>query len=192
MGPLSLSLYQGEILGVRGPNGAGKSTFLKLLATVTKPASGTYQHKGIKTIGYIPQEIALYETMTGMENLHFWGRVYGLSGKSIRKRSEMLLQAVELQEKAKQKLCTYSGGMKRRLHLASALMVLPQLLLLDEPTVGADMHSSALILGILEQLRQQGCTIVLISHQQGELEQTCNRILTLDNGKAVGLEEVFQ
>lgn len=190
MGPLSLSLYQGDILGIRGPNGAGKSTLLKILATVSRPASGKYQHQALHTIGYIPQEIALYETMTGLENLCFWGRVYGLSGKAIKQRSQKLLAAVALEEKAKARLSTYSGGMKRRLHLASALMVMPQLLLLDEPTVGADTQSANLILGILTQLRDQGCSIVLISHQQGELERVSNRILRLENGKMTSLEEV--
>lgn len=192
LGPLSLSLFKGDILGIRGPNGAGKSTLLKILATISLPTSGVYLHEKIDAIGYVPQEIALYETMTGLENLRFWGRVYGLKGGELRRRSLALLHAVALSDKAKERLDSYSGGMKRRLHLASALMATPQLLLLDEPTVGADAHSVRLILAMLRQLRSQGCSIVFISHQQDELKAVCDRIFTLDAGRFTHFAEDLQ
>lgn len=190
LGPLSLTLWEGEILGVRGPNGAGKSTLLGLLAGALRPDGGQCVHMpGVGGhIGYVPQELSLYTTLTGLENLRFWGLACGLPPRSIQARSRWLLEQLELSEKGRQPVSAYSGGMKRRLHLASALMVTPRMLLLDEPTVGADARSAELILSMLEHLRDRGCGIALISHQAGELERVCSRILTLDKGRPVGEE----
>ncbi len=183
LGPVSLEVAGGEVLGLRGPNGAGKSTLIQLLAGVLRPDAGRLERHVSGQIGYVPQDVALYPTLSGLDNLAFWGAVYGLPGKAVAARSRWLLEEMELSGKAKAKVSAYSGGMRRRLHLASALMVTPELLLLDEPTVGADPHSAELILSTLERLRDRGCGVVLVSHQHGELEQVCNRILTLEAGR---------
>lgn len=184
LGPISFSIYPGEIIGLRGHNGAGKSTTLKILAGVTKPSAGRcIRSKNLgNQIAYLPQDVALYSNLSGLNNLKFWGAVYGLPRKAIDARSHWLLDKMELSDKANQLVSAYSGGMLRKLHLASALMITPKLLLLDEPTVGADLRSVKLILSTLEELRKQGCAMMLVTHQSGEMEQVCDRILTLDNG----------
>lgn len=185
LGPISLEVHAGEILGVRGPNGAGKSTLMGVLAGVLRPDSGAVEYgQGVReSIGYVPQELSLYSTLSGLDNLRFWGAACGLPRKAIAARSRWLLERMELSGKGRQPVSAYSGGMKRRLHLASALMVTPRLLLLDEPTVGADGHSARLILDTLVHLRDMGCGVVLISHQAGELERVCGRILALEGGR---------
>lgn len=187
LGPISLAVRQGEVLGVRGPNGAGKSTLLGILAGVLRPDGGKISYAaGVRgQIGYVPQELSLYESLSGLENLRFWALAWGLPGKAIPVRSRWLLEKLELAEKGREPVSAYSGGMKRRLHLASALMVTPKLLLLDEPTAGADTHSAELILSLLEQISAQGCGVVLTSHRAGELERSCGRMLTLREGRAV-------
>ncbi|MDF3002680.1 MAG: glnQ [Bacillota bacterium] len=184
LGPLSLELYGGEILGVLGNNGAGKSTLLKIIAGIIRPDAGACRHHEDLTgrIGYVPQEIALYGTLSGMDNLRFWGQVYGLGRKAVALRSRWILEQMELSEKGSMPVSTYSGGMQRRLHLASALMVTPRLLLLDESTVGADMHSVDLILSMMEHLRNEGCSLVFISHRAEEIARVCDRTVTLENG----------
>lgn len=190
LGPLSLTLPAGEALGVRGPNGAGKSTLLSLMAGVLKPETGeiSYASGVLGRIGYVPQELSLYTALTGLENLRFWGLAWGLPSKAVAARSRWLLERLELSEKGAQPVSAYSGGMKRRLHLATALMVTPRLLLLDEPTVGADSRSIELIFSLLSHLKGQGCAIALTSHHTGELEQVCDRILTLERGRTVSGE----
>lgn len=184
VGPISLQLFAGEGIALCGQNGAGKSTLLKLMAGIWSPDQGSCWRSPELTgqISYVPQDIALYDSLTGLENLAFWGRVYGLPSKVIRVRSHWLLEQLKLTDKAKHKVQTYSGGMRRRLHLATALMITPRLLLLDEPTVGADVESVQLILKLLQHVRQQGCSLVFISHQLGEMEQICTRALTLQQG----------
>lgn len=188
LGPVSLDIFPGELVGLRGPNGAGKSTLLKVLAGLLSPDSGSFTRQKELTglVSYLPQDVALYETMTVRDNLKFWGTVYGLPAGAIRARSRWLLERLALTDKANSPARTCSGGMLRRLHLSSALMVSPRLLLLDEPTVGADPHSARLILSLLEHFRAQNCAIVLVSHRSGELEQVCTRILTLDAGRLTG------
>lgn len=184
LGPLSLELCEGEILGVLGDNGAGKSTLLKIIAGIIRPDAGVCHHHEKLTgrIGYVPQEIALYGTLSGIDNLRFWGQVYGLERKAVMLRSRWLLEQMELSEKGSMPVSTYSGGMQRRLHLASALMATPRLLLLDESTVGADVRSVDLILATMEHLRNQGCSLVFISHRSEEIERVCDRTLKLKNG----------
>ena len=185
LGPLSLTVWAGEILGVRGPNGAGKSTLLGLLAGTLRPDGGEIRWgEGVRgCIGYVPQELSLYSGLTGLENLKFWAKAAGLPGKAIPARSRWLLEKLDLTEKGGERVSAYSGGMKRRLHLASALMVTPRLLLLDEPTAGADERSAELILELVGHMRGQGCGVVLTSHRSGELERSCTRLLTLASGR---------
>lgn len=185
LGPLSLTLSEGELLGIRGHNGAGKSTLLGVMAGVLRPDAGRceYAPEVEGQIGYVPQELSLYSSLSGLQNLRFWGLAAGLPGKELSVRSRQLLEQLELTDKGKKAVASYSGGMKRRLQLATALMGMPKLLLLDEPTVGADTRSTELILSMLTGLKRQGCAIVLVSHQAGELEAVCDRIVVLENGK---------
>lgn len=182
LGPISLSVSVGEILGIRGPNGAGKSTLLAIMAGVLRPSGG--ERTCPCRVGYVPQELSLYSALTGLENLRFWGLAQGLPSKIATVRARWLLGELELSDKGSEPVSALSGGMKRRLHLATALMSTPELLLLDEPTVGADDASAALILALLGRLAGQGCGIVLTSHRAGELEN-CSRILTLEAGRPV-------
>ena len=190
LGPVSLEIRAGEILGIRGPNGAGKSTLLGLMAGSLRPDRGTCtrspQAEG--HTGYVPQELSLYHTLTGLDNLKFWGLANGLPRKAISARSRWLLEQLDLFERGRDSVSAYSGGMQRRLHLATALMVTPRLLLVDEPTVGADEHSAGLILSMLKRLQSQNCAVVFISHLPGELERVCSRILTLEAGRVTGEE----
>lgn len=185
---ISLSIGEGEIIGIRGENGSGKSTLLSVAAGLIRPDSGTVRYaEGVRgCIGYVPQDLSLYQNLTGYENLKFWGIAGGMPAKAIRTRSEWLLKQTGLLEKGKLRAGTYSGGMKRRLHLATALMNTPRLLLLDEPTVGADEASASMILELIRRVRNHGCSVVMISHRYGELESIADRILMLKNGKLGG------
>lgn len=185
LGPLSLEIFPGELIGIRGENGAGKSTLLSLLAGVQKPDGGAIQISPELRgrVGYAPQEPALYESLSGLDNLRFWGKVHHLPSKPCEARSRWLLREMHLEEKARVPVSAYSGGMKRRLHLATALMGTPKLLLLDEPTAGADEASAQLMLSMVKQLGEQGCSVVLVSHRRGELEQVCTRLITLSGGR---------
>ena len=187
VGPLSLVLEQGEILGLQGRNGAGKSTLLKVLAGLYRPDRGTVERPSQweRFTAYVPQEIARYDSLSAWDNLRFWGRVYGMPSKILPVRGRWLLEQLDLLDRANDTVGAFSGGMQRRLQLATALMASPQLLLLDEPTAGADPQSVEQILSLLLHLRGQGCTMVLISHHRLELERVCTRILTLDQGMVV-------
>lgn len=184
---ISLDIYSGEVLGIRGINGAGKSTLLGILAGCIRADSGVINFsEGIKNhISFVPQELSLYHDLTGFENLKFWGLTLGMHQEQIKIRSRWLLSQLNLFEKRNDIVSAYSGGMKRRLHLATALMLTPKLLLLDEPTVGADNFSIELITNMIKHLQKQGTGIVLSSHQTGELELMSNRIVTLSLGKIV-------
>ena len=184
LGPVSMTVSAGEIVGIRGANGAGKSTLLNVIAGVYAPDAGSITYaKGVRgATGFVPQELTLYETLTGNENLTFYGIAQGLPRKAIRVRRAWLLKELLLSDKAKTRVQSYSGGMKRRLHLATALMVTPRLLLLDEPTVGADEQSVSVILHLIQHLKTLGCGIILVSHREGDLESVCDRVLFLDKG----------
>lgn len=191
LGPVSLCLKSGVLLGIRGSNGAGKSTLLNIMAGVTKPDGGTLwrapETRG--AIGYAPQDIALYGSLTGMDNLLFWCAVSGLPAKAAKSRARWLLETMQLSGKAKKRVDTYSGGMKRRLNLACALVTTPKMLLLDEPFAGADTESVTLILDTLRRLKERGCAVAVISHQTPELDPLCDRIITLEAGKIVSCDK---
>lgn len=189
LGPLSLCIQQGEIVGVRGSNGAGKSTLLKLLAGVLEPDSGTVQRpEGIR-IGYVPQDIALYPELTAVQNLRFWADVYKIPAASKKLRIDWLLRELKLEDKRNNKVSACSGGMKRRLNLAASLMISPALLLLDEPTAGADEESVRIILSLVKRLCTNGVSAVFVSHDLRELHAVCSRIITLDKGVVVSEEQ---
>ena len=178
---LSLSLHKGEILGIRGENGAGKSTLLKAIAGILPYDKGEVLiPKEIKkNLSYLPQDLSLYESLSALENLYFYGKILGLPAKVIFTRAHWLLKELGLEDKA------LSGGMKRRVHLASALMRRPDILLLDEPTVGCDNESYDKILALLRKMKAQGTAMLLISHGRGELEEMADRIVYLEEGRIV-------
>ena len=182
---LSLSFHKGEILGIRGENGAGKSTLLKALAGLLPYGEGEirFAPQVQKELSYLPQDLSLYESLTVMENLYFYGKIQGLPKKVIFTRANWLLRELGLEEKAGERLSALSGGMKRRVHLASALMKRPAILLLDEPTVGCDNESYERILSLLRKMKAQGTAMLLISHGRGELEEMADRIVYLEDGK---------
>ena len=184
---LSLSFNKGEILGIRGENGAGKSTLLKALAGILPYSEGeiVLAPETKKQLSYLPQDLSLYDSLTALENLYFYGKIQGLPKKVIFTRANWLLRELGLEEKAGERCTALSGGMKRRVHLASALMKRPAILLLDEPTVGCDNESYERILSLLRKMKAQGTAMLLISHGRGELEEMADRIVYLEDGKIV-------
>ena len=177
---LSLRLFRGEILGIRGRNGAGKSTLLQIIAAVRKPDSGELLYRGAEKrgISYLP-----HEELTVSENLHFYGAALSLRAEQIRPRCRWLLERLGLSGREKNLVSELSGGMKRRVHLASALMGTPELLLLDEPTVGSDDESAERILALIRHFRERGSAVIMTSHRSGELDELCDRVMTLESGR---------
>ncbi|MBN2399512.1 MAG: ABC transporter ATP-binding protein [Candidatus Aminicenantes bacterium] len=187
----SLGLNKGEVLGLLGPNGAGKTTLISILSGTLRDFSGSVVFKGMdlfadrqlrNQIGIVPQEMAFYEELGAMENLMFWGGLYSIPEKELKKRAQDLLALVELSSRAKEPIKKFSGGMKRRLNVAIGLIHQPELLLLDEPTVGIDVQAKVSILDIIRQVGLQGTTVVFTTHQLAEVEQTCSRIAIMDKG----------
>lgn len=195
---ISMIIDKGELFGLLGPNGAGKSTTVSMLSTVLYPTSGEIRvnnkpiqgnEKEIKSkMGIVPQELALYETMSAKDNLHFFGSLYGLSGKKLKNRADEVLEIIELKDKSKQVVSKFSGGMKRRVNIGIALMHNPQVLIFDEPTVGIDPQSRNHILGCIKKLnKEQGITVIYTSHYMEEVEFLCNRVGIIDYGKLIAL-----
>jgi ABC-2 type transport system ATP-binding protein len=193
---LSLSIRKGELFGLLGPNGAGKSTSVSLAVGLLTPDSGTVTIEGHGNpaepavrhkIGVAPQSLALYDLLTGEENLHFFGEVYGLSGAKLDERVKWCLDFVGLTDRKADRAGGYSGGMKRRLNLAAAVIHDPELLLLDEPTVGVDPQSRNKIFESIEALHRDGRTIIYTTHYMEEVERLCDRIAIVDAGKLLAL-----
>lgn len=192
---VSLTIRQGEIYGLLGPNGAGKSTTIGMISTLVKPTAGEIivkgqdlsQHPHVvkQLIGLVPQEIALYPTLTAGENLNFWGKMYGLSGEELRKRKKAVLETVGLADREKTAINTFSGGMKRRINIAVGLINEPEILIMDEPTVGVDPQSRNHILETVKELNRQGMTVLYTSHYMEEVEYLCDRIGIMDHGKLI-------
>jgi ABC-2 type transport system ATP-binding protein len=195
---LSLSVRKGEVLGLLGPNGAGKSTSVSLAVGLLAPDSGTVTIDGgnpldpsvRQRIGVAPQALAIYELLSGEENLRFFGQVYGLSGAALEARVAWCLEFVGLTDRRKDWAGTYSGGMKRRLNLAAALLHDPDLLLLDEPTVGVDPQSRNSIFESIESLHRQGRTVIYTTHYMEEAARLCDRIAIVDHGRLLALGSV--
>ena len=196
---LSLSVGKGELLGLLGPNGAGKSTSVSLAVGLLDPDAGTIAIAGRgnpadpavrQQIGVAPQAIALYGLLSGEENLRFFGQVYGLSGAALAGRVEWCLDFVGLTDRKDDAVAKYSGGMKRRLNLAAALVHDPQLLLLDEPTVGVDPQSRNKIFENIEALHAEGRTIIYTTHYMEEAVRLCERIAIIDAGRLLALGTV--
>jgi len=192
---LDLELHAGECLGLLGPNGAGKSTTVRILATLLAPTSGSVRVLGLDPvregerlrarIGVVPQELALYEHLSARENLEFFASLQGLSGTLLSDALQQGLALSGLAERADDRVKTFSGGMKRRLNIAVALVHGPELVFLDEPTVGIDPQSRERIFEMVESLHARGVAMIYTSHQLGEVERLCDRILILDRGRKV-------
>lgn len=194
---VSFGVKQGEIFGLLGPNGAGKSTTIFMIAGLLSPTAGELFLKGenitgrpvkIKEIlGLVPQEIALYPTLTAKENLEFWGKMYGIRGRLLKQRVEEALEYAGLTERAKERIETFSGGMKRRINIAAALLHHPELLIMDEPTVGIDPQSRNHILETVKRLNHEGMTVIYTSHYMEEVEYLCDRIAIMDYGRIIAM-----
>lgn len=195
---ISFEVQEGEIFSLLGPNGAGKTTTISVLSTLFPPTEGDALIGGYsvvrqpyavrQTIGIVPQEIALYEDLTARENLHFWGQLYGLGGRELKQRCEEVLEQTGLQEKANQRVKTFSGGMKRRLNIGVGLLHRPRLLFMDEPTVGIDPQSRRAILDTVKDLnRQAGMTILYTTHYMEEAQELSNRVGIIDHGEMIAL-----
>ena len=192
---LNLSVNKGEIFGLLGPNGAGKSTTISMIAGLLKMDQGEIRLDGIsvkdqplevkRKIGLVPQDLALYETMSAADNVTFFARLYGLRGKLLKERVKESLEFVGLQDKAKEAPSTFSGGMKRRLNIACALSHRPDLIIMDEPTVGIDPQSRNHILESVRTLNQMGSTIIYTSHYMEEVAAISNRVAIMDQGRII-------
>jgi ABC-2 type transport system ATP-binding protein len=196
---LSLAVGRGEVFGLLGPNGAGKTTTVHLAVGLLAPDDGevVIEGRGRPTdpavraaIGIAPQALALYDLLTGEENLRFFGEVYGLRGARLAERVQWSLGFVGLTARRRDRVATYSGGMKRRLNLAAALVHDPELILLDEPTVGVDPQSRLQIFENILALRRQGRTMVYTTHYMEEAERLCDRVAILDQGRLLALGTV--
>ena len=192
---LTFHVEKGELLGLLGPNGAGKSTTIKVLTGLTTPDAGETLLFGEKMqgqaseikrrLGVVPQDLALYETLSARDNLNYFGKLYGVSGSKLKSRVDDILEILGLTEVAKKAPKKFSGGMKRRLNIGCAVIHKPELLILDEPTVGIDPQSRNHILDFIEEMNRQGTTIIYTSHYMEEVERLCTRVLIVDAGRVI-------
>ena len=198
---VSFAVEEGEVFGLLGPNGAGKTQTISMLTGVILPTSGTARIGGYdilkdayrvkKLNGLVPQDLALYQTLSARANLNFFGRIYGLRGRELKQRVDDVLEIVALTERADGVVEKFSGGMKRRVNIAAGLLHQPRLLFLDEPTVGVDPQSRNHIFESVQQLnREHGTSIVYTSHYMEEVELLCNRVAIIDRGSIIALDTV--
>lgn len=200
----SLELGKGEVLGLLGPNGAGKTTLISILAGTLRDFSGSvafhggdlFADRGLRNrLGIVPQEMAFYEELSAAENLLFWGGLYDVPRAELKRRAAELLERVELTGRSREPVKNFSGGMKRRLNTAIGLLHHPDLLLLDEPTVGIDVQAKVGILEIIREVGAAGTGVIFTTHQLSEVEQTCSRIAIMDHGRILAqgtLEELVR
>jgi ABC-2 type transport system ATP-binding protein len=195
---VSFYIRTNEIFGLLGPNGAGKTTTIRMLSTVLEPDTGEITIGGFSLlkqpeqarslIGVCPQELALYEELSALDNLVFFGRLVGLNNKDAKSQAMANLTLMGLEQRAKGKVSKYSGGMKRRVNLAIALMGNPKLLFLDEPTVGIDPQSRNNIFETVFNLRKKGMTVLYTTHYMEEADRLCDRIAIMDGGKIIAMD----
>ncbi len=195
---VSFEIAKGEVFGLLGPNGAGKSTTISMLTGLIEPTEGIVLVDGQelsskanqikRKVGFVPQELALYPTLSAYDNLLFFGRIYGLHGKELRSRVDAVLEMVSLKDRAKDQIESYSGGMKRRINIAAGLLHQPEILFLDEPTVGVDPQSRNAIFESIEALNQQGLTILYTTHYMEEAERLCHRVAIIDHGEIIAID----
>ena len=199
---VSFSIHKGEIFGLLGPNGAGKTTTIRILSTVLEADSGEitigshsvrHEAEAVRSIiGVCPQELALYEDLSAIDNMVFFGRMAGLEGSEAKAQAMTNLELMGLVERAKGKVAKFSGGMKRRINLAIALMGHPQLLFLDEPTVGIDPQSRNHIYENILGLQKKGMTILYTTHYMEEADRLCNRVAIMDGGQIIAMDTPYQ
>jgi ABC-2 type transport system ATP-binding protein len=202
---VSFGILKGEVFSLLGPNGAGKTTTISMLSCLLQPTAGDGRIAGHsvraepmavkRAIGVVPQDIALYPTLSARENLTFWGQMYGMGGGELRKRVDEVLETVGLRDRAKDRIEAYSGGMKRRINIAVGLLHRPQVVFMDEPTVGIDPQSRRNILDTVKALNAQGMTVLYTTHYMEEAEELSHRIGIIDHGKLIALgtqEELTQ
>ena len=195
---VSFTIDKGEIFGLLGPNGAGKTTTIRMLSTVLEPDRGDVTIGGYSVrhesdavrslIGVCPQELALYEELSALDNLVFFGRMVGLDGKEARAQAAARLELLGLTERARGRVDKFSGGMKRRVNLAISLMGHPELLFMDEPTVGIDPQSRNNIYETIEGLRGKGMTILYTTHYMEEADRLCDRVAIMDGGRIIAMD----
>lgn len=192
---INFEVKEGEVFGLLGPNGAGKSTIISIISTLLKPTEGDINYRGESIIdkpkaiqqklGVVPQDIALYPSLSGYENLKFWGHAYGLRGKELKERIEEISGIIGINDRLKDKIENYSGGMKRRINIGAALLHKPELLIMDEPTVGIDPQSRNHILDTVLELNKKGMTIIYTSHYMEEVEYICTKVSIMDKGEII-------
>lgn len=193
---VSVTVPKGRCFGLVGPNGAGKSTLIKIIASIIHDYQGTilFNNQPIKQqknkIGYVPQDICLEQTVSALQNLYFFGKVYGLRGKQLQLRAESILSYIGLSKRGNDKVLTFSGGMKRRLNIGCALMHDPTLLMMDEPTVGIDPQSREYIFDMIDDLKKSGCTVLYASHYIEEIEKLCDEVMFIDQGMTIACGNV--
>ena len=194
---VSFSIEKGEIFGILGPNGAGKSTIVNILNTLVRPDKGDVIIDGINIrgdgnavkliMGVVPQEIALYEELTAYENLMFWGGLYNIPKPVLIENANRTLDIVDLSSRKRDRIKTFSGGMKRRINIACSLLHNPRILVLDEPTVGVDPQNRNHIFEVIERLHDEGMTIIYTTHYMEEAERFCDKIAIMDVGRIIAL-----
>ena len=188
---MSFKVRRREIYGILGPNGAGKTTLMSILFGSIKPTMGSFSIVGLTykdislryKIGVVPQEYALYPTLTARENLHYFGSLYGLKGKQLKALTDEALERVALASVANKKIAHFSGGMKRRINLVAGILHSPEVLFLDEPTVGVDVQSKNIIIDYLKELNRGGMSILYTSHHLQEAQDFCDRVGILNEGQ---------
>jgi ABC-2 type transport system ATP-binding protein len=192
---VSLRVRAGEAYGLLGPNGAGKTTTISMICGLLARDGGDV-HVGGRSmngdamaakalIGYVPQDIALYPDLSADENLRFWGQLYGLGGRRLRSRTDAVLDLVGLRDRARDRVASFSGGMKRRLNIAAALLHEPRLLVLDEPTVGVDAQTRNAIFESVEALKREGLGVLYTTHYMEEAQRLCDRVGIIDQGRLI-------
>jgi ABC-2 type transport system ATP-binding protein len=197
---ISFSIAQGETVGLLGPNGAGKTTAIAMISGISKPDSGEVSLGGVslaqnahalkRRVGLVPQDLALYEELSAWANLQLFGGLYGLGAAELEPRAKAALALVGLADRSTDRVKTFSGGMKRRLNIAGALLHEPDLILLDEPTVGVDPQSRSAIFDNLEELKRRGKTLLYTTHYMEEAERLCDRVMILDHGQILANDTV--
>ena len=195
---ISLQVARGEVFGLLGPNGAGKTTTISMLTGLFPPSEGTITVDGLDLaknpnkvkakLGLVPQEMALYMPLSARQNLMFFGRIYGLKGKGLRQRVDEVLEMIGLTDRADDAVEKYSGGMKRRVNIGAGLLHKPQVLFLDEPTVGVDPQSRNAIFESVEALNRAGMSVIYTTHYMEEAQRLCHRVAIVDEGKLIALD----
>lgn len=199
---IQFQVQEGSCFGLLGPNGAGKSTLMKIIAGITQADQGSITLLNHETkanrevigmnVGYVPQDITLYEQLSGRQNLYFFGKMYGLHGSKLKERVTEVLSEVGLTDRADEAVTTYSGGMKRRINIAAALLHKPKLVVLDEPTVGIDPQSRNHIFEMIRTMKRSGTTIIYSTHYMEEAEALCDELAIIDHGKIIAKGDLYE